>query len=437
MRLLFGDSSPAPFDYDVLGLFREALTFSVRSLNGFARVRQLEREQLSLRTTVESEAKRIEELPRVVGRALEPLAPQSEWTQRAVQRIAAGSQQAVAQEIAALHAWRDTEIAGLDRQIQHEREQMLSALGALLCAHELPETSQRFDVKTEGGRYVLHIYWQAEMGVDAELVAEPPPGHALAQTARIERVAPGLELSIAEVGGFFRKETKLRPLRIDRLLLLSGTWSGDQYLLVTRANPDGTGGGFDFTFEGKQIKVTRYGEDGNAVPFELDAADIPKVHALHESWNTFVSAGTVFRTKLISATLDGDPFRDHEEPTVLVERLLEELAPHIQEIAKRSPSREELTIKRVLSDNRREEMYVARSEFRARLSELQPQQRRIFIPLGLGQLAPSMIPDAPESRTSVAIPSAPATPSVPVIEAVEIDAESIPAIAVSKDEPKP
>jgi hypothetical protein len=86
---------------------------------------------------------------------------------------------------------------------------------------------------------------------------------------------------------------------------------------------------------------------------------------------------------LVKALLDGTPIQQVVAPRELVDRLIANISPKVHEIAKRSLTPGELVLKRVLSDNRREELFVSMTELHAKLQALPPEARGAFEPLAL------------------------------------------------------
>ena len=60
--------------------------------------------------------------------------------------------------------------------------------------------------------------------------------------------------------------------------------------------------------------------------------------------------------------------RTHAKPTLLVERLIATMAPVVQEIAARSQSPGELVLRRLLSGDRREEIFLSKARAEERRS---------------------------------------------------------------------
>ena len=130
--------------------------------------------------------------------------------------------------------------------------------------------------------------------------------------------------------------------------------------------------------------------------FDVDDADAKKLLAIHDKLAKAASELTAHRRRLIEAKIDGEAMRAHAKPTVLVERLIATMAPVVQEIAARSQSPDELVLRRLLSGDRREEIFMSKSELKAKLEPLSDANRTLFDPLWI-QALPAK-PPAPTSR---------------------------------------
>jgi hypothetical protein len=89
------------------------------------------------------------------------------------------------------------------------------------------------------------------------------------------------------------------------------------------------------------------------------------------------------RKALVAARFDGTPLRDVEDPLLLADRLIQAIGPTVQEIALHSLAPSELVIKRLLGDDRREEIFVSKVELRERIRRAPESKRGLFEPLGL------------------------------------------------------
>src|SRR5262249_13330618 len=106
------------------------------------------------------------------------------------------------------------------------------------------------------------------------------------------------------------------------------------------------------------------------------------------------------RRALLEASLDHQPLREYDRPAVLVKRLIASMTPIVQEISAHSLAPDELVLRRMLGDNRREEIFVSKSELRRKLEPLTATQRSLFDSLGLGNGAAQPMSSQPP-RSSV------------------------------------
>lgn len=402
MNYIYGDATQAPFSVDYLQLLRDVLDYAVEHLLSEQERHGLGKRELSLRAAADAEIKRVEELARLTARAMEGahVGADGSYAAQCAQAIVLVSAEQVRLAVDAVRAGLSAELAKLAEAELGERERSQRALEKLLLGHDLPDTNFSLQLAQVGGaKYVGRVALTSALGVDAQLELEiGKDSAAFPAVVRVERVAQGVDLHAPEAGGFFRKETRLKPQRIDKLHVVELA-AGDGGSFKLRVNADGTGAGFAFELsagEGpRRVKASHFGEKGEAVAYDPPAEDVAKIVALHEKLAEAAAEARFDRKRLVLATLDGDAYVDHEEPTVLVERLIEDMAPVVQEIARRSKSTEELVIKRLTGDKRREEIFIAKSELVAKLEPLPANLRRLFVPLGLEEAKPSTRPPPP------------------------------------------
>lgn len=395
MSYLYGDATTAPLEVNYIEFLRDSLEFSVELLMADQQMRGLGKKDMQVRGAADAEVRRIEELAKIVARAMEsaPVGAEGSPTATCAQAIVRAAAEQVRLASEGVRAQTVIESGKITAQDKMERERAYRALEKLLLANDLPDTSYSLQLAQQGGvRYAGRVATSAGAGLDVVLELEIPSGGSFSQIARVDRFVQGLDVHAPEAGGFFRKETKMKPQRIDRLHVVELA-IGEGGTFKLRANPDGTGGGFDVAIDGdQQVRVTHVSERGESAALEANAHDPPKLLSL---WERLVAAGAEvrhFRKRLLDAKLDGDPFIEHEEPTVLVERLVEEMAPVVQEIARRSKSTEELVLKRITGDKRREEIFISKAELLQRLSPLPSHLRDLFKALGLEEQKPSTRP---------------------------------------------
>ena len=118
----------------------------------------------------------------------------------------------------------------------------------------------------------------------------------------------------------------------------------------------------------------------------------------------------------------------------MVERLVEKMAPVVREIARHSLSPNELVLKRLLDNGRREEIFVSRQELEQKFEGLGDPWRALFVTLGLAEAPRLALVTQPEQPASVPeLAPAPVVVPPPVI----IPARTEEAVAASPTASQP
>lgn len=455
MGYLYGDSTPSTLETDYIEFLRDAVDCCVQVLladeriaNGKGRLEALERSR-----TLELD--QIRQTAALVPRAFEgaPVgAPESPAARcaAAIMRSAAALAAATADDVQGkFDAAVSDGASGADR----ERQACAEALERLLVKHDVPGMKSELVVTFVGaGHYVGRAQVSTGFGVAGTLELEIPKGHLFERIVRVDRLAERLDVLAPEIGGWLHKEIKLRPQHLEKHYVagLSVGAAGDTLRL--RSAPDGSGAGFDVTFgpAGGPVRLMRV-DDGNKredLPFEVEAADVPKLQSLRERLLAAANALARHRRALADATLDGEPVRSHPTPSLLAERLVVAIAPTVQEIASRSQSPGELVLRRLIGDARREEIFLSKLELKSKLEALSDRNRLLFDPLwvvppaGVSPanvalnvpVAPAVLPLAAPSPISAAVAPPPPPASIDLRPGDEIEMLDSSAVTVTMND---
>jgi len=391
MSYLYGDSTPSQLEVNFVDFLRDCLDFGVAvALSTDGLRRQTQRGDV-LRREARSDVDRLEKLGMGVELAVKSLSIDEgdTPTARCALTIIRSTNDLVRSEIQAVNSTLETEEARLEVARAGERASCVKALEALLLRHDLPNSSARLILKARpNAPYAAQLRTATPLGIAATIEIEVPASDLFGHLIRVDRIFDRLEVQAPEVGGWLHKERKLRPQRLGKLHIIELDLGAKETSIKLRAAADGSGPGFDvlMSVEAPHVRLMRVEErEGSPDPaFEVDDADAAKLLALLQKVEGPARALGAHRKALVQATLDERPLRDHDEPTVLVERLVQAIAPVVREIAERSPSATELVLKRLVGGGRREEIFVAKSELREKLERLPTALRALFDPLGLG-----------------------------------------------------
>ena len=457
MSYLYGDSTPSQLEVNYIEFLRDAVECCARVLladqhiaEGAARTHVLEAE-----TT--AEIARLQKVGALVPKAFEgtPVGDAASATARCVGEVVRAAADIVRAAAAEANAGFEAAIDRRDAEAAVEREVFIKALEALLIKHDLPEMTSQTNVSwVEGARYACRLHLATPFGLQAALELEVPAGHLLERVVRIDRLAERLEIEVPEISGWLHKELKLRTQHLEKHHFMGLSSGPAGSTLHLRLPPDGTGPGYDVTFEDPDgpVRLVRVDEQQKREePFEAQQADVPKLRALREKIGAALGELARHRTKIVEAKLDGESLQGHPKPTLLVERLIAVLVPETREIAARSQSRSELVLRRSLGGDRREEIFLSRQDLTLKLEPLNDRNRALFdslfaeggagTPASRGEPPPVPPPRAAppaKSPTASAPPSSPApAPRVltPLYGVTPLAA--IPSPAAALDRPPP
>jgi len=387
-----------------IDFLRDALEFGVQVLLADQRIRETRAEALALQKKADQEAERLEKLGGVLTMAIEgaPAGDADSHTARCAQAIVKSAGDLVRAEVEKVRSALTSELSKVDGKMATERAACARALETLLLKHDLPDTTLGLTLHAIGGtRYGARLRGTTPFGVDSVIDIDIPSSSLFAHVVRVDRVLERLEVQAPESVGLLHKEVRMRSHRLERHHVAELTIGTTESTLKLRAAPEGAGAGYDITLraEPPHVRLMRVGErdEPTGPHFDVVDADAVKLQTLYEK--LAAAAGDIVKSRkaLVDAMVDGQPLRQHERPAELVERLVASMAPVVQEIAWRSLSPSELVLKRLLSDDRREEIFVAKAELKRKLEPLPEHLRRAFDPLGLDS-GPSAGAESPPRR---------------------------------------
>jgi hypothetical protein len=396
MSYLYGDSTPSQMEVNYIEVLRDVVDLCVQVLSADQRVAKGRERLRVLGEETAIEAERLQKLDTLVARAFDGAASDigaaESASARCAEAIRRSAGELVRAETASLRAAYDSESAGRAAEEAREREGGVKALETLLIKHELPATAVDLHLAVSGGtRYACRALAKTSFGLDAVFELDVPVNNPFERVVRIDRLVDRLEIQAPEIGGWLHKEVKLRPQHLDKhhvaeLSIAAG--ADGECVLKLRSGADGTGSGFDVTFakgvnEEGGVRLTRVEPQGKTTEESFDAEEVD-ARKLRVVLDKLVKASAelkAHRLRLVEAKLDGEDLRTHARPTLLIERLVGTIAPAVQEIASRSQSREELVLRRLLSGDRREEIFVSKSELKGKLDPLSDENRTFFEPL--------------------------------------------------------
>lgn len=428
MSYLYGDSTPSSLKSNFIEFLGEALDFSVHTLQSANRLQLLAKRIAATKEEADAEITRLEALHVSVATAMErtpkgaPDSPASTCAKAILASATELGQKAAAQAKAKLVV----NVTALEAQDAQEREAGERALEGLLRLHDPPAATATVRLVQKGAHYLATRTIGTSFGLEYVMELEIAAPHPFSQVARVDRFVSPLEIQAPESGGWVRKEIRHRPQRLEKYYLSEMTFAPGTATLKLRTSSDGANG-FDVEIgeQAPRVQIARVGDGGDGTgSFEISETDAAKILELSETLRASAVEVEQTRTRLIEATLDGIAFRQLPNPALLVNRLVDAMAPVVQEIALHSLAPGELILKRLVANHRREEIFVSKAALDQKLAPLSEGTRSKFRALGLtvnvSRLPPPPPPESqPRSLAPVPVPES----SVVIAGAGEEDGE--------------
>jgi hypothetical protein len=447
MSYLYGDSTPSKLEGNYIEFLRDAVEFCVQVLVADQRIGQGRAQARSLEHATASEYERLQKLGGLVSKSFEgaSLGTGDSATARCAAAILKSASDLVRAEAVAMRSALEAELARCEAQAAQERDGCVKALETLVMKHDLPEMSVDVHLALTGGsRYAGRSRLKTGFGLDAVMDLDVPAGHLFERVIRVDRLMERLDVQAPEIGGWLHKEVKKRAQHLEKHHVAEFSMGSSSGLIKLRLQPDGTGPGFDVLFskEAPRVRLARAEQQDGAgePPFEVDDDDAKKLLALQGKLAAAALELAKHRRRLVEARIDGEAMRSHAKQTVLAERLIAHMAPVVQEIAWRSHSPGELVLRRLLSGDRREEIFLSKSELQQKIEVLQESNKALFDPLwaSAAPTAPAAAPAPAKGAGNDAHPIAATPPHAqPIRHRAGTPSLGTPPLGISASTPPP
>ena len=430
MKYLYGDSTSSPLELNYIRLLRDALDFSVAVLLASQRIRKWVESERERELAADGEIERIEDLGKNLVGVLEGAAQEGDGTAtgRCANAIARSASDAVGAEVAGVKAALGDDVARIRGHIADERGKCVAALETLILSHDIPDTDSELRLAANETGYGARLRGMTKLGLETVLELDVPDSNLFSSHVRVDKVVDDLEIHAPEKRGWLSKKVKLVTHKLSKKYIVELSHAASATTLKLRSTPVIDESGFDIVFPGDEpgVRITpvHKGEDEHHAPYEVSEGDSERLCALLEKISAPTRALLTERRSMTAATFEGTALSNHENPALLVERLIVAMTPVVREISRHSLQADEFVLKRALDDDRREEIFVPKRELRAKLDALPPGLRKMFDPLGLGPAPGKAGKSSPAPKqTDDEIPTAVAGPPPVPQEDSKVDNE--------------
>lgn len=397
MRYRYGDSTPFPLEEDFLQTVTQVTETCVGLLRIDAAVREA-RTRIGYTTShADQNGRWLANLRRAVAQVIRE-SPRPASTQAAQEaeriidafsRMAEDSQRRVVSQ-------RDQLLGQLETSIVEQRGQIVQHLERLLLRHTLPDTEWGISWRAEGDQAFAEALSIAPCGLEASFALELPAAHPWARPVRVSDLGGELRAQLPRQAGRIRR-AESHQVKLSRYFITAVDLAAERQTLTLKRRAREPSSGYDIWCEedGVTILALEPSESVGA-PIHLRGTARDGVHALVARIRADLEPLVSSRRELTDAVLKGVALRELDSPSFLAQVLIDAVAPLVRELVLRSPSAEELCLKRDLGDGRREEVFIPISAITDQIALLPAEQRVFFDPFGI---SPPVLPLAESLNT--------------------------------------
>lgn len=386
MRFLYGDSIPFPPQYDFLGalkVFVDQATIAAR-LDGEGRhamdVADVE---------AQNRQRAIEALEAAHFAAMHALTTATtggqplilDYAQKvnefATSFVGHIKQDAITQTQQAQAAARS--------KTETSRAQLRQSVDAILLAVRLPVSSSEIVMALE------------DDGVDFQTISRYPDGIAAAyalsvggldewsKPRRVSDFASGVALPVGLKRSLFKRTVTYEPLVLDEYYVGGFELADETAQLSLRRKPDQKDSlVFDmrYTDQGFYAEVQHPGEaEAGGLEPVLDQSSAVELERFVMMLRSAAGQVVKHKSRVLGVTLNGQDVFEQHLVGQLIETIVKTLKAHVVEIARRSTSPAELTLKTEDDRGQRQEIYVKKAELYAKIDAVPVAERAVFEPL--------------------------------------------------------
>ncbi len=389
MRYLYGDSAPFPHAFNFLQTLEAFMGAATRIvvLESESRGRQLVTAKAA--TDRVRALEELETFHEAVMRAIQDAAARNTSLRAAdyARQVAENASRIVEEEKRSVQVTNDRDQAGVRGEVERRRAEIRSALEGFFTVAKLPvlEWNVSLHLQDAGNVATAQVVNPEGIASAFALAVARVPGWQ--GPRRVGDFAHGLDLMVGLKKGFFSRTVQREILHIDDYLV-AGLEIAERACELRLRRKAGERDALVFHLRREdgelRAEVSHPQEEGNeAMAAPVEIADLPHLSRLWDALRIAADALVDQKERLLSLRLEGEDVFENDLAIMLIERMIRFFGPTVHEIARRSPSPEELSLKVENDSGRREEIYVKKSELVAKVVALGDKERAIFAPLGL------------------------------------------------------
>jgi hypothetical protein len=387
MKYLYGDSVPCPIQYNFLTAFETFIDAAAQTVRLDQEIAQVEAKIAAGVASRERALEIVEEFHRKAMASLEKLREQYDDPNSAAyaRQVREHADTLVTEARTNCKLANDKEAKEHGSEFDRRRKEISSAIERFLKTDLMPVLGWSVTMRLTDGQNQLTAILSHPGDVITSFSIGTGQAPSWQSPVRVASLVQGLDLQLGVRKSWITGSVARSAVSLDDYLI-GGFELGDdtaEIRLRKRAEqPDA----FVFKLERKAerllVQLQRPGEEDDTVT-DLDEEDRARLEKLWQMLRQSVKTTLRFRTHLLSVRVGGQDLFEAKRLRPFLERVIESIAPIVQQIIEHSPNPNELSMKIESDEGRREEVYVRRESLIAKIEVLDDAGRAVFAPMGL------------------------------------------------------
>ena len=390
MPYLYADSEPFPYDYNFLDTLRAFLECGATALEAVAAIEALERKVADQTMETGKINGALDKLGDSLDSSIEVAVARNPLPDLAGE-VGGHVREYVERSIEQAKGRSDDELERIRSSFQGEvdahKKTIKEAIEGFLLGAHVDVIESRYRIRLEDGGYDMFAVCELPrgLGVSYRLDAARLPGW---QTPRkVGDLVGEMDIQVGMKKKFLSRDLTREIQPVGDFIISEVDLDVDHAEIKLKRKPDAPTESIVLAMTraedalGTEIRRPAEKAGGPDSIFPAVPDDLKKLRSL---WRSLEKAGEDTlsqRSSVSSVTLDDHDLLDGNRVVEFVERYVELYQPVVAEIAKRSPSPNELSLKLEKPDGRREEVYLRRDDLVHVVESLDDEQMKIFTPL--------------------------------------------------------
>jgi hypothetical protein len=388
MRYLYADSEDFPLDYDFLSTLKEFLITSAECMDQLAAVDEQEKSVMDAESLAAERSRTLDLFATTVRQDLDA-ALVATPNQDLVRDVATEMQAHLTRTVESVKGERERALANLRKgatdRIAEQRDKMRAAVHRFLLKAHVPASSSRFrlELDADGHRYRMFAVCVMPAGLEAKYELSAGTVEEWQTARKVGDLVGELEIQVGLKKKFLTRDITRELAHVDDHYVAHAELAEHHATIGLKKKPDAP-------TESLVIKMLMLGDTIESEirrPSERDSifpavpADLGKLRRLWTSLERASQKTLSHRASVSEVLLDGEPLFEGRRIAQWIERYVDLYQPIVAEIARRSPSPKELSLKLEHEDGKREELYLRRDDLVDVIGNLDDERMQVFAPL--------------------------------------------------------